>query len=111
MVVGYIAREIFRIAYRGLYRTINAQDTLINKAWSRSKFSRPIRQGVRHGAGLGAAIGYGISEFGDDIEDYGFQAPRNGKIPSSGKYSKTRNRYSTRPDRRYCYDKRYSSRR
>ncbi len=103
MVVGYVAREVWRQLYRGLYQAVNAQDRLINQAWTRSKFSKPIRQGVRHGAGLGAAIDYGISEFGDDIEDYGFSQPRNVKVPSSRKYRKTRDRCPRRPYRRRSY--------
>ncbi len=101
MVYGQIAREIFRIAYRGLYRTINFQDKAIDKAWSAARFNRSVRRGVRHGAGIGAATGYFISnEFQDDIEDYGFSTPRE-RVPASRKYDKTRYRQSRRNYRRY----------
>ncbi len=107
MVIGVIAREIFRQTYRGLYRAINFQDKAIDKAWSAARFNRSIRRGVRHGAGIGAATGYFISnEFQDDIEDFGFTSPRN--VPKTGKYAKA---YYRRPRRTRCWnpsDKRFS---
>ncbi len=109
MVLGQIAREIFRTGYRGLYRTINFQDKAIDRAWSYGRFNRSVRRGVRHGAGIGAATGYFISqEFNDDIEDV-FQTPKR-QLPPSGKYSKTRyrspRRFTGRPRCRPNSDKR-----
>ncbi len=107
MVVGYVAREIFKQAFRGLYRTVNFQDKTIRQAWTRGGYGRQTIKGVRHGAGIGAATGYFINqEFGDDVEDV-FQTPRNVQVPSSRKYAKARNR----PTRRnYCeYPRKYKS--
>ncbi len=107
MVVGYIAREIFRQAFKGLYRAVNFQDKAINQAWSAARFNRPVRLGVRHGAGIGAATGYFISnEFQDDIEDYGFTSPKQ-PVPASRKYGKARNRQTKRNNRCYPRQERY----
>ncbi len=99
MVLGQIAREIFRTGYRGLFRAVNFQDRAIDKAWSAGRFNRNIRRGVRHGAGLGAATGYFINEAFDDIDDV-FQTPQK-RVPTSSKYNKAYNRYSSRNCRRY----------
>ncbi len=109
MVIGAFAREIFRQGWRGLYRAVNLQDKMIDKAWSAARFNRSVRRGVRHGAGIGAATGYFISDaFDDDLEDV-FKAPQR-QLPPSGKYNETRHRPSTRNNRRYCRQNRFSYR-
>ncbi len=112
MVIGVIAREVFKQAFRGLYKTVNFQDRLIDKAWSAARFNRSVRRGVRHGAGIGAATGYFISrEFEDDIEDV-FQTPRKPSNPQTYKQQKTRYRRPRRfsrcepnPRNNYRYDR------
>ncbi len=109
MVIGVILREIFKQGSRGLYRAINFQDKAIDKAWSAARFNRSIRRGVRHGAGIGAATGYFISnEFQDDIEDFGFTTPR--KLPQTRYDNKTRSRQTRRFDRCAPSYRKYSPR-
>ena len=65
MVVGIIARVFQRIGsqgFRQLYRAVNYQDKAIDTAWSRARISKPIRQGVRHGAAGGAISGTFLKE-------------------------------------------------
>ncbi len=101
MVIGQIAKEVFRTGIRGLYRAINIQDKAIDRAWSLARFNRSVRRGVRHGAGIGAATGYFISDqFKDDIEDFGFKAP-NGKSTKTRPFNKT----YRRPTGRYCLER------
>ncbi len=109
-IIGPIIRQFARKGFTQIYRAINMQDRLINQAWSKARFNKSIRRGVRHGAAAGSILGTAFTDFGDDVEDV-FQRPRNVKVLAPGKYGKTRNRYPRRP--RYCYPskQRFSPRR
>ncbi len=98
MVFG-IGLRIFQQAFRyrnQIYKVLSAQDRAIGTAARIGGYGRQAQRGVRHGALAGSVIGTVLSEFGDDIED-GFQKRQ---LPTSRKYPKTRNRYSSRNNSR-----------
>ncbi len=93
MVLG-IGIKILQTAFRyrnQIYKVLSAQDRAIGTAARIGGYGRQAQRGVRHGALAGSVIGTVLSEFGDDIEDYGQTQPR--KLPTSRKYTKTYRRY------------------
>ncbi len=92
-VIGPTVRYHANRAFGELYRAINFQDRLINQAWTKGKFVKEIRWGVRHGAAAGSILGPALFEFGDDIEDGRFPTR---DVPPTGQYSKTRYRSTRR---------------
>ncbi len=102
-VIGPAVRYHANRAFGELYRAINYQDKLINKAWTKGKFIKEIRWGVRHGAAAGSIVGPLLFEFGDDIEDGRFPTR---DVFTTSKYGKARNRST----RRYCYSRKKPNR-
>ncbi len=107
VIHGRIITEAFRLGQKGfrqLYRAVNYQDKLIDRAWSRARIAKPIRMGVRHGAAGGAIAGIGIEElknkFGDDTVNGISQIPT--------KRTKTGTQYKARYRRAKCPSSRYS---
>ncbi len=99
MVIG-IGVKIIQTAFRyrnQIYKVLTAQDRAINSAMRVGGYGRQATRGVRHGALAGSVIGTVLSEFGDDVEDFGFSSPKQ-PVSTSRKYTKTRSRYSRRTD-------------
>ncbi len=111
MVITVVAREIFKQVGKQIYRAVNVQDRLLDKAWSYGRFNRSIRKGVRHGLAGGAAIGTYITQ-APDSPGNGVQAPFRPK-PPTGKSYQARGRQSGRFSskyRRYCRPSKYRRR-
>ncbi len=102
-VIAGILRPIAGKAFRQLYRAVNLQDKLIEQSWSRARIIRPIRQGIRHGAGGGAIAGIFIEQNKNTMTENGLQTPYVG--PSSRPFNKT---YRGQPRR---YSSGYKSKR
>ncbi len=92
VIIGPAIRQILRKGFGHIYRAVNLQDRLIDKAWSRAKFNRNVRRGVRHGAGGGAIIGTLL--YDDDSENLGTDDSNPTSPPS--KIIQTRRRYTRR---------------
>lgn len=95
MVIG-IGIKILQTAFRyrnQIYKVLSAQDRAIGTAARIGGYGRQAQRGVRHGAIAGSVIGTVLSEFGDDIEDFG---QTKQPVSTSRKYTKTRRRYPSR---------------
>ncbi len=91
MVYGAIARGIsLGWRYRKqIYAVITAQDRAIKGAFVGTRVSKAGQWGWRTGAGAGSLIGSLITEDDGINDDDGLQKEYV-KVPSPGKYSKTR---------------------
>ncbi len=111
MVIS-IAFTAAKIAFRYrkvIYKVLTAQDRAIGAAWRKGGYSRQAQYGARSGALVGTVVGAFIapSTPGNTIELFPSKVKRPRFTPS--KSYKTRNRQSTRTERRYgdsCYPRR-----
>ncbi len=93
-----IGQTIFR--YRKyIYRTLVAQDRIVDKALRYGRVSKATRYGIRHGLTVGSIIGSFISNPMDLNGDNGF-SPKP-EFPKTGTQYKTRRRFTRRTNTRY----------
>lgn len=100
-----------RIATRGfreIYRAVNFQDRLINKAWSGARFNRSVRRGVRHGTAGGAIAATVIEQYKNPLTDNGIQTPFQ---PQTYPFYKTYNRQARSYSDKYKGFRKYDSKR
>ncbi len=88
-----------------IYRTLVAQDKLLDKSLRYGRISKAGRYGIRHGLISGTIIGSLISQGEDELDDGIWQTPIR-EPTQTGKFDKTRGRRTGRYSRRYknpCY--------
>ena len=96
MVIG-IGIKILQQAFRyrkQIYTVLTAQDRAIGTSMRIGGYGRQATRGLQHGAIAGSVLGTALSEFGDDVEDFGFTPQK--PVSTSRKYIKTRSGYSGR---------------
>ncbi len=104
MVIGAVAKELFKYAAR-YYRF---EGKAFDRLYTGFPASKTIGRGVRHGLTAGSIAGSFISNPVEDIIN-GFPQKRNG-IPSD-KFQKKRGGYQRGPRSTYQYGSRYNRKR
>ncbi len=87
MVIGLIAKEIIKTAFRGAGKYYNIESQAFNKLYTGFPRSRLIGRGIRHGLTGGSIAGTFISKDADDSPGNGIQKRiQRQKSPSSKSY-------------------------
>ncbi len=87
VIIGTIAKQVFRHR-KWIYRTLVAQDRVVDKALRYGRVSKATRYGIRHGLVIGSVVGSLIS---NPMGDNG-----NGLPTFEPKLSPSRTQYKTR---------------
>ncbi len=97
MVLVSTAIRIGRAAIKAAHTYYKAENRLFKYAYQ--GYPSRVRRGVIHGHIAGSVAGYFLNDDGVDDTEFGF--PQAGDVPSTGKYSQTRQGRTRRTTGRY----------